>query len=88
MVQYYPGAKEGFAPGILPKPYYWWEGGGMVDTLIDYSHYTGDSKYNDLVTQALLAQKGENNDFMPPNQTQSEVIAAPILPQLLECLSL
>lgn len=70
-MSYYDGNKAGNTPGILPKPYYCWEGGGLFDTLIDYWHYTGDSSYNDLVTQALLFQRGDNNDFMPANQTKS-----------------
>jgi len=39
---------------------------------VDYWRYTGDTSYNDIVTQALLFQVGPNNDYMPPNQTSSE----------------
>jgi mannan endo-1,6-alpha-mannosidase len=71
MVGYYDGNKPGNIPGILPQPYYWWEGGALFDTLIDYWHYTGDSSYNDLVTQGILFQ--DENGFMPANQTNSLV---------------
>src|ERR1700733_2701900 len=63
---------QGNVPGLLPQPYFWWEAGGMFMTLIDYFRYTGDSTYNDLEEQALLFQVGNNNDFMPLNQTTDE----------------
>lgn len=39
--------------------------------MIDYWHYTGDTTYNDIVTQAMLFQTGPNRDYMPPNVTAS-----------------
>lgn len=39
--------------------------------MIDYWHYTGDTSYNDLVSQAMLWQVGPNQDYMPPNVTAS-----------------
>lgn len=47
----------------------------MFGQLIEYWFYTGDDTYNDLVTQGLLAQVGIHNDFMPVNQTRTEVIS-------------
>jgi mannan endo-1,6-alpha-mannosidase len=44
----------------------------MFDTLIQYWHLTGDSQYNTIVTQGLLAQQGPNGDYIPPNQTSIE----------------
>ena len=44
----------------------------MFGTLIDYWHLTGDSTYNEVTTQALLHQVGDNRDFMPENQTRTE----------------
>lgn len=29
-------------PGELPQPYYWWEAGAMLGSLIHYWYYTGD----------------------------------------------
>lgn len=43
----------------------------MLGTLVDYYYYTGDSSYNNLVTQAMLFQVGPDVNFMPPNQTKS-----------------
>ncbi|KAE8453887.1 hypothetical protein EG329_007663 [Mollisiaceae sp. DMI_Dod_QoI] len=72
MVSYYDGNSTGNAPGVLSSPYFWWEGGAMFDTLIQYWHLTGDSQYNSIVSDALVQQQGPNSDFMPPNQTKSE----------------
>lgn len=47
----------------------------MFGQMIEYWYYTGDTTYNDVVMQGLLAQVGPNNDYMPPNQTKTEVWA-------------
>jgi hypothetical protein len=73
MVGYYNGTNSGNAPGLLNLPYYWWEDGALFDTLIDYWRYTGDGSYNDIVTQALLFQRGDGNDYMPANQSKGLV---------------
>jgi mannan endo-1,6-alpha-mannosidase len=72
LVGYYTNNSTGRAIGTLPSPYYWWEAGAVFDTLIQYWHLTGDSQYNSIVTQGLLAQRGPNSDYMPPNQTSTE----------------
>ncbi|ORY68928.1 glycoside hydrolase [Pseudomassariella vexata] len=76
LMTYYKGNESGQTPGILPGPppagdYYWWEGGALWGTMIDYWHLTGDDTYNDVVTQSLLWQVGPNKDYMPPNVTAS-----------------
>ena len=48
MMSYYTGDQPGGDPGILPgngQPggYYWWIGGGMFGTLINYWYHTGKS---------------------------------------------
>ena len=45
----------------------------MFGQMVEYWYYTGDDTYNDVVMQALLAQVGPDNDYMPPNQTKTEV---------------
>ncbi|TQN68190.1 Mannan endo-1,6-alpha-mannosidase DCW1 [Colletotrichum shisoi] len=74
----YKGNQSGEIPGILPGPptehkgdYYWWEGGAMMGTYIDYWKLTGDSTYNDLIMEGMLHQTGPNADYMPPNHTAS-----------------
>ena len=73
MMSYYKGNVTGMPQGLLPDPYYWWEAGAMFGQMVEYWYYTGDSTYNDVVIQGLLAQVGPNNDYMPPNQTKTEV---------------
>ncbi|KAK2074343.1 hypothetical protein P8C59_008557 [Phyllachora maydis] len=76
LMQYYKGNQSGGTPGILPGPppagdYYWWEGGALWGTLVDYWKLTGDTSYVNVTTEALLFQVGPNNDYMPPNVTAS-----------------
>ncbi|KAK1564260.1 family 76 glycosyl hydrolase [Colletotrichum navitas] len=72
LVKYYTGNNTGDTPGNLPDPYYWWEAGAMFGTLVDYWWLTGDDSYNAITTQALIHQAGEDNDYMPKNQTLTE----------------
>ncbi|KAK2611979.1 hypothetical protein QQS21_001944 [Conoideocrella luteorostrata] len=74
----YHGNESGQIPGILPGPpasglgpYYWWEGGALMGTMIDYWKATGDSSYNSVVMQGLLHQVGQFQDYMPANHTLS-----------------
>lgn len=78
LMLFYKGNQTGQIPGILPGPpssgtgdYYWWEGGAMMGTYIDYWHLTGDPSYNNVVTQGMLFQVGANQDYQPANQTLS-----------------
>jgi mannan endo-1,6-alpha-mannosidase len=71
LMTYYKGNESGETPGLLPKPYYWWEAGGMFGSLIEYYHFTGDATYNDEIMQAMMWQVGPHNDYMPPNETAS-----------------
>ncbi|KAL2172635.1 hypothetical protein VTG60DRAFT_4754 [Thermothelomyces hinnuleus] len=72
MMSFYPGNRPGGVPGLLPKPYYWWEGGTLMGSLIDYWYYTGDTRWNGVAQDGLLFQTGPDNDYMPPNQTMTE----------------
>lgn len=68
----YNGNETGVGvPGNLKAPYYWWEAGAMMMSLIDYWSYTGDYTYNDQVIEAIVHQSAEGGDFMTPNQTKS-----------------
>lgn len=46
-----------------------WEGGALFDGLVNYQAYTGDHQYDNLTAQALLFQKGDDNNYEPRNQT-------------------
>ncbi|CAN8103515.1 unnamed protein product [Discula destructiva] len=71
LMAYYTGNNTGDVPGNLPDPYYWWEAGALFGTMVDYWKYTGDETYVNETYQALQHQVGEDNDFMPTNQTRS-----------------
>lgn len=40
--------------------------------MLDYQHYTGDTSYHDVITQALLSQVGPNFDYMVPRHFGDE----------------
>lgn len=63
-LSYYPGNATTFID--LPSPYYWWECGAFMGALLDYSHYTQDTSYDDLVSTAMSANIGPTNDLMIP----------------------
>ena len=44
----------------------------MWGALLDYYHFTGDSTYNSITTQALLSQVGPLSDYMVPWQQKDE----------------
>ncbi|RYP19224.1 hypothetical protein DL767_009692 [Monosporascus sp. MG133] len=76
LLSFYPIETPGWVPGILPGPppdgdYYWWQGGAMWGTLLDYRVHTGDQKYDDMIMTALLHQTGPNRDYMPTNWSAS-----------------
>ncbi|RYP11390.1 hypothetical protein DL764_000044 [Monosporascus ibericus] len=76
LMSFYEGELPGRVPGILPGPppdgdYFWWQGGALWGTMLDYWHWTEDDTYNDVVYRALLHQVGDNRDFMHPNWTAS-----------------
>lgn len=43
----------------------------MFNAFVDYWYYTGDDQYNAITIQALQHQVGDNNAFMPGNQTKT-----------------
>lgn len=76
LLSFYEGNQTGKVPGILPGPppdgdYYWWQGGALWGTMIDYWHYTGDESYVATTKEALLFQTGPDNNYMDPNWTAS-----------------
>jgi mannan endo-1,6-alpha-mannosidase len=43
----------------------------VLDGLIECSYLTGDSQYNELLSQGVQWQLGDSDAFMPPNQTKT-----------------
>ncbi|KAJ4992820.1 Mannan endo-1,6-alpha-mannosidase DCW1-like protein 3 [Stagonosporopsis vannaccii] len=62
---------EYLTPGLFPDPYYWWESGLAFNSLVEYYALTNDSEYNSRISQALQHQLGDEDAFMPANQTKS-----------------
>lgn len=69
-MSYYHGDAQNFVD--LPQPYYWWQCGAFMGSMLDYSHYTGDASYDPTIARALLAQVGPNKDFMLPSHYGQE----------------
>ncbi|KAI0172161.1 glycoside hydrolase family 76 protein [Hypoxylon sp. FL1284] len=75
LMDYYDGSKPGHTPGILPLAtgddkdgkYNWWTGAFLWGGMLDYRSRTGDNKYDGIMSQGLLWQIGEHNDYMPTN---------------------
>ncbi|KAI1865004.1 uncharacterized protein JN550_008550 [Neoarthrinium moseri] len=72
----YRGDEPGMIPGILPGPppaddYYWWIGGALWGTLMDYRYLTKDTAYDATIMQAMTWQVGELKDYMPSNWSAS-----------------
>ncbi|KAF4967055.1 hypothetical protein FSARC_5346 [Fusarium sarcochroum] len=79
LIKFYHGNESGHIPGLLPEVatnsdkgngYYWFQSGAFMSSYIDYWQLTGDDTYNDLVSQGIQWQVGQNDDFMPTNQTK------------------
>lgn len=77
MMTYYTGNQTGKEPGLLSPPYYWWEAGAMWGGMVEYWHYTGDTSYNDVVSQAILAQASPTIDFMMPEEA-GQLVRTPV----------
>ncbi|KAI1311521.1 glycosyl hydrolase family 76-domain-containing protein [Xylaria venustula] len=67
---------KGDIPGLLPGPppegdYYPWSGGALWAAMLDYRSRTGDTQYDDKISEGLLWQRGPNNDYLAPNWSAS-----------------
>ncbi|KAK9328043.1 glycosyl hydrolase family 76-domain-containing protein [Lipomyces starkeyi] len=71
-MDYYNGNETDGTPGKFTWPYYWWEAGAAWGSLIDYWFYTGDTTFNQIVTDSLLANVGPNNNYMPESEVTTE----------------
>ncbi|KAI1421338.1 glycosyl hydrolase family 76-domain-containing protein [Xylaria sp. FL1777] len=66
----------GEIPGLLPGPppdgdYYPWTGGALWASMLDYRSRTGDTQYDEKISDGLLWQRGPDDDFLAPNWTSS-----------------
>lgn len=72
IMDYYEGIRYGGTVGIFQSPYYWWEAGEIWAGMIDTWYFCQNDTYEDIIKDALQAQKGSGNSFMPQNQTLTE----------------
>lgn len=73
LMGYYTNGASGPATvGSLPNGYFFWQTGVFFETFIEYWSFTGDSQYNDLVSQGVLSQVGSDDNFMPANFSATE----------------
>ncbi|KAK9321330.1 glycoside hydrolase [Lipomyces orientalis] len=72
VMDYYNGNQTGGTLGKFSWPYYWWEAGAAWGSMLDYWFYTGDTTYNQILTEAVLANVGPNHDFMPKSEVTTE----------------
>lgn len=72
LLNYYDGLDYGKPIGMFTAPYYWWEAGGAWGSMIDFWFYMQNDTYLDITKQALLAQTGENWNYIPLNQSTTE----------------
>lgn len=71
ILKIYNGDSGPAIPGILPKPYYWWEAGYMFDSLINYWSLSSDDSVVKTIQDGMLWQIGPDDNYMPPNQSKS-----------------
>ena len=71
-MSYYTGYELGQPKGLFSDDSSFVTAGSVWASLIDYWAYTGDDQYNDIIQEALLFQRGPGDDYMTPNQTNTE----------------
>lgn len=76
LLSFYSGDQPGHVPGILPGPppdgdYYWWLGGAMWGTLLDYRAQTSDHSHDTTIMQGMTFQVGDDKDYNPKNWSAS-----------------
>lgn len=72
LLNYYTGLEYGQTIGMFANPYYWWEAGGAWGSMIDFWFYMENDTYVDITKQALLAQTGDDWNYIPLNQSTTE----------------
>lgn len=72
LLDYYDGFNKGGTIGMFTWPYYWWEAGGAWGAMVDYSVLMENDTYVPLIKEALVYQTGEDNNYIPLNQSTTE----------------
>lgn len=72
MLDYYEGTRYGGAVGMFQPPYYWWQAGMAFGGMLENWYLCDNDTYVDLIHTAMVAQTGQNYDYIPQNQTMVE----------------
>lgn len=72
LLDYYDGKNYGGVIGMFTWPYYWWEAGGAWGSLIEYTALMENDTYVPLIKQALTYQTGDDDNYIPLNQSTTE----------------
>ena len=72
LLDYYEGTTYGGTIGMFTNPYYWWEAGGAWGSLIDYTFFFDNDTLVPLIKEALLYQTGDDDNYIPLNQSTTE----------------
>ncbi|KAM9905911.1 hypothetical protein OXX79_001870 [Metschnikowia pulcherrima] len=73
-MDYYEGIKYGGTVGMFGFPYYWWHAGEVFGGWVDYWAFCAkdNETFSQILFDAMYAQRGEFNNYMPENQTVTE----------------
>lgn len=71
---YYAGLDYGGAVGMVVSPYYWWNAGEMFGGWVDYWYFCqqDNDTFTEILMDAMYAQRGTDNTYMPLNQSMTE----------------
>lgn len=72
MMDYYEGIRYGGTVGMFQPPYYWWIAGEAMGGLIDTWAFCQNDTYQDIIYDALMHQRGSQNNYVPANQSTTE----------------
>lgn len=72
VLDYYAGTQYGGTIGMFQNPYYWWEAGEAFGSLLGAWYFCKNDTFEDLIFDALMAQRGDHYDYIPSNQSLTE----------------
>ncbi|KAI1097611.1 glycoside hydrolase family 76 protein [Jackrogersella minutella] len=71
LMNFYHGDEPGQVIGIFEPPpagdYYWWTGAALWGAMLDFRNRSGETKYDETISQGLLWQTGSDDNYMPAN---------------------
>lgn len=72
IMDYYEGTRYGGTIGLFQSPYYWWEAGEVFGGMLETWFLCQNDTYEDIIYDALIAQRGSGDDYVPSNQSLTE----------------